>query len=83
LRCIYVYAGVMSRTNIDIDDELLAKAMKRFRLRTKREAVNLALWKLLGEPMTKEEVLAMEGMGYDTDLDELRPDVPDWLREGF
>jgi len=45
----------MARTNIDIDDELLGMAMRRFRLRTKREAVNLALRKLLGDPMTKED----------------------------
>ena len=31
------------RTNIDIDDKLLAKAMKLARAKTKREAVHLAL----------------------------------------
>lgn len=80
---MYVYSGVMSRTNIDIDDELLRHAMQRYRCRTKRDAVNLALRKLLGDPMTKEEVLAMEGMGYETDLEELRGGDPDWLREGY
>lgn len=73
----------MSRTNIDIDDDLLRHAMQRYRCRTKREAVNLALRKLLGDPMTKEEALAMEGTGYDTDPEELRGGDPAWLREGF
>ena len=31
------------RTNIDIDDKLLAKAMRLARARTKREAIHLAL----------------------------------------
>lgn len=62
----------MSRTNIDIDDELLERAMRLYRLETKREAVNLALAHLVGEPMSKAEILAMEGTGWDGDLDELR-----------
>lgn len=31
------------RTNIDIDDKLLARAMKLARAKTKREAIHLAL----------------------------------------
>lgn len=62
----------MSRTNIDIDDDLVEKAMKMYRLATKRAAVNLALRRLVVEPMTKEEVLAMRGTGWDGDLDEMR-----------
>ena len=33
----------MSRTNIDIDDELAAEVMRRFGLSTKKAAVDLAL----------------------------------------
>ena len=33
----------MSRTNIEIDDEFVERAMRAFGLRTKREAVQLAL----------------------------------------
>jgi Arc/MetJ family transcription regulator len=65
----------MSRTNIDIDDELLAKVMQRYRLKTKREAVDRALRKMLhplGRPATREEILAMRGMGWGGDLDEMR-----------
>jgi Arc/MetJ family transcription regulator len=50
------------RTNIEIDDEYVQAIMRRYGLRTKTEAVDLALRRTAGEiPMTKEEVLAMEG----------------------
>jgi Arc/MetJ family transcription regulator len=62
----------VSRTNIDIDDDLVEKAMRMYRLETKREAVALALRRLVGDPMTKEEVLAMRGTGWEGDLDEMR-----------
>ncbi len=62
----------MSRTNIDLDDELVERVMRLYQLDTKRAAVQLALEQLLGEPMTKAELLAMEGSGWDGDLDEMR-----------
>ena len=62
----------MSRTNIDIDDELIAEVMRRFGFRTKREAVNHALRELYIEPMSREQMLEMEGVGWDGDLDEMR-----------
>ncbi|HEY9556308.1 MAG TPA: type II toxin-antitoxin system VapB family antitoxin [Acidimicrobiales bacterium] len=61
----------MSRTNIDLDDELVERAMRLYRLESKRAAVQLALERLVGEPMTTEEILAMEGTGYPLDNDEL------------
>ena len=64
----------MSRTNIDIDDELVATVMRRFGLRTKKEAVDLALRRLAGPVPTREELLALEGSGWDGDLDQLRSD---------
>jgi Arc/MetJ family transcription regulator len=67
----------VARTNIDIDDELVARAMQIHGLRTKREAVNLALLHLVGSPMDRSEALAMEGRGWGADLAELRaPDEP-------
>ncbi len=62
----------MSRTNIDINDELVRMVMERYDLRTKREAVNFALRKAVGNVMSKQEALAMEGFGWDGDLDEIR-----------
>jgi Arc/MetJ family transcription regulator len=61
----------MGRTNIDIDDELVERAMRRYLLDSKRAAVQLALEQLVGAPMTTDEVLAMEGIGYPTDNDDL------------
>ena len=62
----------MTRTNIDIDDELVQMVMARYHLRTKKEAVNLALKKAIGTVFSTEDVLAMRGMGWDGDLDEIR-----------
>lgn len=50
-----------TRTNIEIDDEALRRVMERYQLKTKTEAVDMALRRLAGEPMTREEMLAMEG----------------------
>jgi Arc/MetJ family transcription regulator len=64
----------MGRTNIDIDDALVGTVMRRYGLRTKKEAVDLALRRLVGPVPTREELLALEGSGWDGDLDELRSD---------
>jgi Arc/MetJ family transcription regulator len=61
----------MSRTNIDLDDTLVEMAMQRYGLRTKKEAVDLALRRLVGDVMTREQALAMEGFGWEGDLDEI------------
>ncbi len=67
----------VSRTNIDIDDELVTRAMRLHGLPTKRQAVDVALRNLVGDPMTTDEALAMEGFGWEGDLDEIRaPDDP-------
>jgi Arc/MetJ family transcription regulator len=62
----------VTRTNIEIDDLLIDRAMRLYRLRSKREAVDLALRKLVGEPMSREEALATEGTGWAGDLAEIR-----------
>jgi Arc/MetJ family transcription regulator len=49
------------RTNIEIEDTYLQTVMDRYGLRTKTEAVELALRHLAGQPMTREEALAMRG----------------------
>lgn len=68
-----MYCGVdVARTNIDIDDALIERAMRIYGLRTKREAVDLALRRLVGEPLSLDDARAMEGTGWDGDLDELR-----------
>ena len=62
----------MSRTNVDIDDEACAAIMRRYRLASKREAVNFALRSLAAEPFSPEEARRMRGSGWDGDLDEMR-----------
>lgn len=61
------------RTSIEIEDDYVQAAMHRYQLRTKAEAVDLALRKLAGEPMTREEALAMEG---SHSIGEVPPDQP-------
>jgi Arc/MetJ family transcription regulator len=67
-----VYPIHMARTNVDIDDELVTRVMRRYGLRTKRAAIDLALRRLDLEPMSREEALAMRGRGWEGDLEELR-----------
>jgi Arc/MetJ family transcription regulator len=62
----------MSRTNLDVDDELVAEAMRRYGLTTKRAAVDFALRQLVGSTMTREELLAMEGTGWSADPSDVR-----------
>jgi len=50
------------RTNIEIEDSYVQTIMHRYRLRTKTEAVDLALRHLAGQPMTRDEALAMRGV---------------------
>ena len=50
-----------SRTNIEIDDSHVKTVMDRYGVRTKTEAVDLALRHLAGQPMTRAEALAMRG----------------------
>ena len=70
----------MSRSKIDIDDELAAEVMRRFGLTSKRAAVDLALRRLVGPPLTREFLLGLEGVGWDGDLDDLRSEKPAYRR---
>ncbi|MCL2769436.1 MAG: type II toxin-antitoxin system VapB family antitoxin [Solirubrobacterales bacterium] len=51
----------MVRTNIEIEDDYVRAIMDRYGVHTKTAAVDLALRHLAGQPMTREEALAMEG----------------------
>ena len=61
------------RTNIEIEDTYLQVVMDRYGLRTKTEAVELALRHLAGQPMTREEALTMRGAHA---IDEPPADTP-------
>lgn len=56
--------------------------MRLYNLQTKREAVQLALERLVGSgAMSVDEQLEMEGAGWDGDLDEMRSDrSPGWSK---
>ena len=62
----------MARTNIDIDEEACSAVMARYRLRTKRDAVNLALRIVAGESLDLADARALRGSGWDGDLEEMR-----------
>jgi Arc/MetJ family transcription regulator len=62
----------MSRTNIDLDDDACRAVMERYRLPTKREAVNFALRTLAAEPLVLDAARRLQGSGWDGDLDEMR-----------
>lgn len=75
IHCVsHVYSWCMSRvrTNIELEDTYIQIIMERYRVRTKTEAVDLALRHLAGQPMTREEALAMEGAEA---IGQLPPDV--------
>lgn len=63
------------RTNIELDDELVERAMKIYQVSTKRAVVELALQKLV-DSMSTDEKLAMEGTGWDGDLEAIRDGAP-------
>jgi Arc/MetJ family transcription regulator len=74
-----VYVGVLSRTNIDIDDDAVQEVMALFDFRTKKEAVNFALNQLRRKPLTADEILALNGIGWGEDgleLSDIRPGYP-------
>jgi Arc/MetJ family transcription regulator len=62
------------RTNIELDETLVRRIMKRYRLRTKKEAVDLALRHLAFQPMTREEALAQEGANAIDEVPDHGPD---------
>jgi Arc/MetJ family transcription regulator len=62
----------MSRTNINLDDNLVSKGLEITGLRTKRELVDLALRELLRKEDQKN-ILALEGkFRWNGDLDQMR-----------
>lgn len=71
----------VSRTNIEIDDALIGRVIERYGLRTKREAVDLALRRAVDgiEPMSIDEIRALRGTGWGDDgleLSDLRDNEP-------
>ena len=61
------------RTNIEIDDGLMAEAIKASGARTKREAVELGLNTLV-RLKRQEQLRRLRGAGWEGDLDAMRRD---------
>jgi Arc/MetJ family transcription regulator len=61
----------MTRTNIDIDDELVETVMKQNSLKTKKDAVEFALRNTVRRMATVDEILALRGIGFPYTNDEL------------
>ena len=70
---IYTSIGPATmRTNIDIDDELLSRAMAATGLTTKRATVEEGLRLLVRVHAQVRAFADLEGLGWDGDLDEMR-----------
>ena len=64
---------LVGRTNVVLDDELVAKVMKLYDLPTKRAAIQFALESLVGKKRyTPRDMLDLRGIGWEGDLDEMR-----------
>jgi Arc/MetJ family transcription regulator len=64
----------MSRTNIDIDDELMAETMRATGQKTKKGAVEAAMRRAVLIERQLRALKNLEGIGWDGDLDEMRRD---------
>lgn len=60
------------RTNIDLDDALLAEAMAATGLSTKKATVEEALRRLVQHHRQRNAISDMTGLGWEGDLDVMR-----------
>ncbi len=60
------------RTNIEIDDDLIAAAMTVTGLPTKKATVEEALRRLVRAHQQRQAISDMAGLGWDGDLDTMR-----------
>ena len=58
---------IVSRTTVVIDENLIRRVMRIYRLPTKRAAIDFALRALVGD-RRRREMLDLEGAGWDGDL---------------
>lgn len=68
----------MTRILVDVDDELLTRAMQRYGLNSSEDIVTLALQRLVNDPLPADEALDPEGSGWDADLSAMREARPAW-----
>lgn len=61
----------MVRTNVVVDEELVAKVMRLYRLKSKRAAIDFALRRVAGAN-DRSLIRELRGSGWEGDLDEMR-----------
>ncbi|NYD89521.1 type II toxin-antitoxin system VapB family antitoxin [Sphingomonas melonis] len=64
------------RTNIDIDDALMAEATQLSGLKTKRDVVHFVLSRYVKLERQREALEGLRGLGWDGDLEAMRTDDP-------
>jgi Arc/MetJ family transcription regulator len=64
------------RVEVDVKEELLEAVRERYHLSSRRAAIEFALRRVAVRPMSKEEALGMEGVGWDGNLEAMRSGDP-------
>ena len=59
-------------SRLNVDEEACLAVMRRFRLKPRGEAANLALHKIAAEPLSLEDDCNLQGSGWEGDLEEMR-----------
>ena len=69
----------VKRTNVVVDEELVERVKRIYRVRTTRDAIDLALRRLVGD-RDPRGFLELEGIGWEGNLDEIRhrDPPPEW-----
>ena len=73
----YAHRRSKVRTNIDIDDELMAATMKWSGKTTKKAAVEEAMRHYTRAMIMRDIIESTRGIGWVGDLDEMRTDIDD------
>ena len=61
-----------ANVEVEVDAELIATAMRRYQLCSKREVVEFALRRLVGPQLTPSFLAELRGIGWEGNLDEMR-----------
>ena len=64
------------RVEVDVKEELLEAVRERYHLSSRRAAIEFALRRVAVRPMSNEEALGMEGVGWDGNLEAMRSGDP-------
>lgn len=65
-------SSITMRTNIELDDELIAEAMAASGLKTKKATIEAALRTLVRRHRQDMAIAALAGAGWEGDLDAMR-----------